>query len=363
MASQAGTTTSTNQHWQLEKVSRSRAPVETPAKRAKLGGSEGGGNGGQAAVDAEIEWDHYTQPQLSLRLKTTFAASHSGSSSTSRAVQHVQSMLLSVSFDPLYREPNRAKQHITLDLLDLVSFSSPAIRAATPKNQLPLKAVYKDAVLGLRYISLEGHEPQFKRLQVKFLSQEERERFVEAVGALVPSKPAVEPAKRRSKAGSKVPTPRKNQQDAPSQPPFQPPPSSAMLTSDHPIPSTSPFKLPSISRQPLPPVILPPPPPLPATPRTHARPAASSPAKPVSTPRVSSAPPTRSLPRNLTTLLPNLASSTQPFPPASPASPTLTPAQQLEQLTPVEFDELLQQSLLEEGFEELLARVQATLTG
>ncbi|BGP18110.1 hypothetical protein JCM10213_004213 [Rhodosporidiobolus nylandii] len=363
MASQTSTTTTTNQHWQLEKVSRSRVPVEAPAKRAKLGGGEEGGKGGQAAMDAEIEWDHYTQPQLSLRLKTTFAASHSGSSSTGGGVHHVQSMTLSVSFDPLYREPNRAKQHITLDLLDLVSFSSPAIRAATPKDQLPLKAVYKDAVLGLRYISLEGHEPQFKRLQVKFLSQEERERFVEAVGALVPSKPAVEPVKPKSKAGSKAPTPRKKKQDAPSQQPFQQPPSSAMLTSDHPMSSASPFKLPSASRQSLPPVILPPLPPIPATPRGQARPAASSPAKPVSTPRVSLAAHTRSLPRHLTTLLPNLASSTQPFPPASPASPTLTPAQQLQKLTPVEFDELLQEVLLEEGFEELLARVQATLTG
>jgi hypothetical protein len=113
--------------------------------------------------------ENSTQPQLSLRLRTTFSSSSSSSNS-----QHVLSMLLSVSFDPLFREANRAKQHLTLDLLDLASFSSPALKIATPKDQPPLEAVYKYAVVGVRYLSLEGEEATFKRLQVKFTSVDER---------------------------------------------------------------------------------------------------------------------------------------------------------------------------------------------
>ncbi|GAA5866894.1 hypothetical protein JCM8547_003909 [Rhodosporidiobolus lusitaniae] len=182
-----------------------------------------GGRGGKSergGGEAEVEWDHYLQPQLSLRLKTTLSSSPSSGLSTS--LPHVQSMLLAVSLDPLFREPNRSReggqQNLTLDLLDLASFSSSAIRAATPKDQLPLKAVYKDAVLGLRYLSLDGGEGTFKRLQVKFTSVEERERFVEAVRAFVPVKPAVESTtvktSGKSKSSSKTTTSRETKQAA-----------------------------------------------------------------------------------------------------------------------------------------------------
>ncbi|GAA6031418.1 hypothetical protein JCM8097_005651 [Rhodosporidiobolus ruineniae] len=386
MAAQTHTTTTTNQHWLLEKYSRSRTPVETPTKRIKM--SEGGGASGanQGVGEEALEWDHYTQPQLSLRLKTTFSSA-SSSSSSSHSLQHVQSMVLSISFDPLYREPNRAKQHLTLDSLDLASFSSPAIRDATPRDQLPLKAVYKDAVLGLRYIALDeddaggGEGARFKRLQVKFVSQDERERFVEAVQAFVPSKPAVElsPAKSaggkgKSKVGggaSKTATPRKKKQTT-SSPSKQKQPQLPTVLPPLPTPfSTAALLSSAVTNAFLPP---PQPQPQPHPTSSFSRLATSSryndplvpilQAEPAAFSRSSTtAPPTQRLPPSLSTLLPNLASSSQALFTPVPSLPTLTPSQQLAQLTPPEFDKLLQEALLEEGFEELVARVQATLRG
>ncbi|GAA6014297.1 hypothetical protein JCM10207_005412 [Rhodosporidiobolus poonsookiae] len=355
MSSDTGTTTTTNQHWLLDKYSQSRAPTEPPAKRAKLGQGGRTNNGDGAAGDDAIEWDHYTQPQLSLRLQTTFSASSSSSSSSSI----VQSMLLFISFDPLFREATRNKQHLTLELLDLTSFSSPAIRAATPSDQLPLKAVYKDAVLGLRYVSLDAQPPRFKRLQVKFVSTEERERFVEAVGLFVPSKPAVDATSQaKGKTSSKTSTPRRKKQ-----PPFSqglsaaPSPSHSVL----PLAANQSFATPQrVSELPYTYDF---PSPLPAfstAPQATASPSALAPSFPLR--RSSSVLPSASIPPSLSALLPNLASSaSQPPPP--PPLPSLTASQQLAQLAPADFDQLLQDALLEEGFEALVQRVQATLLG
>ncbi|GAA5909089.1 hypothetical protein JCM6882_001185 [Rhodosporidiobolus microsporus] len=365
MACAAPTTTTTTQHWQLEKYSRSRAPFEPSAKRSKLDDGGRGGHGGEGDKEDGVEWDHYTQPQLSLKLQTTFSPSSSSGSSSS-SLQHVQSMLLSISFDPLFRDHHRAKQHLTLDLLDLAAFSSPAVQAATPKDQLPLKTVYKDAVLGLRYISLdgEGGRGQFKRLQVKFVSQDERERFLAAVGAFVPSKPAVEagttPSKPRSKVSSKTPTPSKKrapeqQQQAISK--AMPRASSSAAQYPHTPNSSTHPQLPS-------PAVLNSASSTPARRPPSAQPSGypALPNYPSTTafapvPPATAAPPSL-LPPRLSTLLPSLSSSSQ-----RPPSPALTASQQLAQLSPADFGTLLQEVLLEDGFEDLVAAVQEVLKG
>jgi hypothetical protein len=276
-------------------------------------------------------------------------------------------MFLSISFDPLFREANRAKQHLTLDLLDLASFSSPAIRAATPKDQMPFKAVYKDAVMGIRYLFLEreGGGTAFKRLRVKFTSVEERKRFVEAVGAFVPSKPAVEPVKAKSTpakkggggrgAGQKstITTPKKGKKQqqldlsSATLPPL--PTDSTVLPSSSiavQVPSTSPQKKA-------------------ATPaRDHALPFSAQPAPQPSASTSARHVPSDThsiLPRNLTSLLPNLSSATQALP--LPLVSTLTPSELLNQLPPVELETLMEEVLLEEGFEELVRRVQEMVRG
>ncbi|GAA5851641.1 hypothetical protein JCM9279_002526 [Rhodotorula babjevae] len=360
------TTTTTTQHWLLTKYSRSRSLLDA-APRPSIGPSTttAGTAAGQGSDD-NIQWDHYSQPQLALRLETTFASS-SSSSTPSSASLHPLRMVLSVTFDPLFRDPDRGgtQQPLLLDSLDLTSFSSREIRAATPSDQLPLKAVYRDAVLGLRYLSLSSparsapNRPQveFRRLQAKFALALERERFVEAVGALVPAKPAAEaepvpaappsvapPAAKKLKVGpppppssakpvkaaaKKAATPRSRKKQ---------PAKKAQRTSPAPAPSSNDGNSPpgvSTAHVPLP-ADSPAPPSRPHPPHLVPHPSSS-------TPR---------LPPTLSTLLPNLATAS-----------TSTASQLLAALPPHEFTQLLQDALLEDGFEALVERVQSTLMG
>ncbi|GAA5912440.1 hypothetical protein JCM5296_004394 [Sporobolomyces johnsonii] len=353
------TTTTTTQQWLLEKYSRSRTPQEPSPKRQKLGEMRGGEGGKHGEGDAEeIEWDHFTQPQLSLRLETTFASS-TGSSESFRA----EEMVLSVSFDPLYTESARPlQQHLLLDSLDLMSFSSPSIQAVTPSGQLPLKAVYRDSVVGLRYIHVslgDSHSGQrfqseFKRLQAKFASTSERERFIQAVATQVPAKPAVESSKGSqtvSQTSSKKPAQPKKRSTPqhPSQAYAQPPTrhrnnatiplQPTLLGSDHPSAS---LRLNAIGS---------------TLNRSRLSAQAGSTSFAIAGPSSTIDP--SPLPNRLATRLPNLASASAhpPNPAAQSASLTLL------QLSPEDFDSFLQEALLDEGFDELVDRVQATLTG
>ncbi|BGP56732.1 hypothetical protein JCM8202_004496 [Rhodotorula sphaerocarpa] len=236
---EGSTTTTVTQLWELDKYSRSRPRSPAP------------GRSGSPAAD-RIEWDHYAQPRLVLRLEATY---HSAAAALSLSLPPAR-LLLTVTYDPLYRDrdrdrstaapasvdrpsdphgrhsaqsgagssstnSNHSHSHshssasaLVLDAIDLAAFSTPQIRAATPADQLPLKAVYRDAILGLRYLvlpmrstfdpapssqldrarELNADKGEFRRVQAKFASVRERERFVEAIRGIVPVKPAAEPA-------------------------------------------------------------------------------------------------------------------------------------------------------------------------
>ncbi|GAA5935596.1 hypothetical protein JCM3775_003363 [Rhodotorula graminis] len=362
------TTTTTTQHWLLAKYSRSRSLLDTAPSPATAASNNDPRTVAGQGSDDNIQWDHYSQPQLALRLDSTFASSPSSSTPSSTST-HPLRMVLSVTFDPLFRDPDRGgtQQPLLLDSLDLTAFSSRGIRAATPHDQLPLKAVYRDAVLGLRYLSLSTHarsapnrpQVEFRRLQAKFTSTAERERFVDAVGALVPAKPAVEaepapvaapvpppkakklkvgppspeatkatkPAKPTTKKNATTPRSRKKQPVKKVQPasPSPPPPPPHPHEGDSPPAFSTAHGPPTTAATPLPP----------------SRPHFVQPAH--STPR---------LPATLSTLLPNLATAS-----------TSTASQLLAALAPHDFEQLLQDALLEDGFEQLVERVQGTLMG
>ncbi|GAA5955727.1 hypothetical protein JCM21900_000900 [Sporobolomyces salmonicolor] len=353
------TTTTTTQQWLLDKYSRSRTRQEPSPKRQKLGEMRGGAGGKHGEGDSEAtEWDHFTQPRLSLRLATTFASSPSSSESF-----RPQAMVLSVSFDPLYTEPTRpCQQHLLLDSLDLMSFSSPSIQAVTPSGQLPLKAVYRDSVIGFRYIhvslgcapSLELPQIEFKRFQAKFASTAERDRFVQAIASQVPTKPVVE----TSKEPKAIPQTLSKKQAQPKQGSNAQRPSQGLsrpgthrrnhaATLLQSMPSTSDYPA-SSSRSNA----------MGSTPH-RSRPAAQTGSTSFATAGPSLAIDPSPFPDRLSTLLPNLASASahRPNPIAQSASLTLL------QLSPEDFDSFLQEALLEEGFDALVDRVQATLTG
>ncbi|KWU42493.1 hypothetical protein RHOSPDRAFT_26918 [Rhodotorula sp. JG-1b] len=192
------TTTIVTHHWQLEKYSRSRSSPQAAA----------------ALPSAPVEWDHYTQPRLALRLEAKYANYPTADSNLVVPDQ----LLLQVTYDPLYRDRTpqaaQAAAPLLLDSIDLASFSNPDLTHATPKGQLPLKAVYRDAVLGLRYL-VAWPATEFRRMQAKFTLTAERERFVDAIRVLVPVKPAAESATATAAAAANPTTQLAANDDAP----------------------------------------------------------------------------------------------------------------------------------------------------
>lgn len=137
------------------------------------------------------------QPQLHVHLETATQSSQAGPS------RHRQttSMMLTLSFAPTPAAPD---QRITLDTVDLVRFSQPFARAST---DLPLKAVHRGAVVGLRFVDLSpgaSTPPAWKRMQVKFPEPADAARFLRAIDPFCPSAPAT--TKPKPDASSVTPT-------------------------------------------------------------------------------------------------------------------------------------------------------------
>ncbi|ORY40077.1 hypothetical protein BCR35DRAFT_336511 [Leucosporidium creatinivorum] len=130
----------------------------------------------------------------------------------------LQNMNFNIIYDALASShpdfPSPPNQQISLLSLDLSSFSSSAIAACTPEGQLSLKAVYKGTVLGLRWLHVPPEErakgryaqTEWKRVQVKFVSVEEGQRFVDAVKGVCP----VKLADGATDGGQQPPSPKKS---------------------------------------------------------------------------------------------------------------------------------------------------------
>ncbi|KAF4620534.1 hypothetical protein D9613_000477 [Agrocybe pediades] len=75
--------------------------------------------------------------------------------------------------------------------LDLLSFS-PLTSAPSQKTSaegLPLKVVYRDAVVGIRYLhSRENNVPVYRRMQISFQSTQEASEFIEIIKPICPCK-------------------------------------------------------------------------------------------------------------------------------------------------------------------------------
>lgn len=239
----------------------------------------------------------------------------------------------SLSVPPPYsmNQPVPFQQHpqpqLILEALNLTSFStSPEIQSLTPSNQLPLKAIFKNTLVGFKYINIstssnkknEEKEVAFKRFQARFRNAEETLRFVRAIESVCPVSPVAEEKEKSNEAGSQIRNVAGGGGGGSLRvvgPGFSSPASATFG------PPTSP----SIR----------PPPPQPPTPSRHA------------------------------TLFPNLTASLHPST-ATPGSESTTAApitsRLLVDLGEKEFGKLLGQVLEEEGFEALVNRVQMAVS-
>ncbi|KIJ15017.1 hypothetical protein PAXINDRAFT_99798 [Paxillus involutus ATCC 200175] len=140
--------------------------------------------GGQTQV--ESDWQHFTNPVMTLFLDVK--------KSPSRELVSVRVRIL-WSMDIESNDMHADRREVVFEDLELLAFSSlPAYRASTAQSDqsLPLKAVYRDAVVGIRYLHprtiQSGCQPTYRRFQITFSNALSASQFIDAVSPVCPCK-------------------------------------------------------------------------------------------------------------------------------------------------------------------------------
>ncbi|KIJ68142.1 hypothetical protein HYDPIDRAFT_173798 [Hydnomerulius pinastri MD-312] len=146
----------------------------------------------QSQPSAESDWQHFTNPVL--RLFLDVKKSPSGDLVSMRL-----RILWNIDVDS--SDMNIDQREVIFEDLELLSFSSlPTFRAQTtpPDQGLPLKAVYRDAVVGIRYLHPRtvppGCQPLYRRFQITFGNISAASQFVDAIRSVCPCKANPQPS-------------------------------------------------------------------------------------------------------------------------------------------------------------------------
>ncbi|KAJ3999648.1 hypothetical protein F5050DRAFT_1564688 [Lentinula boryana] len=130
----------------------------------------------KSVQDTNSEWQHYTKPTLKLILDVK----------KSLTSGELESVFLRIiwSMEDSYAQD---QSELTFENFDLLSFSSLRARQ-TDRGQggLPLKAVYRDSVVGIRYISASNGT--FRRFQITFSSPTDASQFIDSISSVCPCK-------------------------------------------------------------------------------------------------------------------------------------------------------------------------------
>ncbi|KAI6104043.1 hypothetical protein EDD16DRAFT_1492858 [Pisolithus croceorrhizus] len=150
-----------------------------------------GGSATHSQLAAENEWQHFTNPVMKLLLEVKKSPS-SGEllSLRLRILWCIDMQAVDTQVD---------QREVVFEDLELLSFSSlSASRAPNGSEQgLPLRAVYRDAVVGIRYLHPKtvppGCQPVYRRFQVTFGSILEASQFIDTIKPICPCKPNAQP--------------------------------------------------------------------------------------------------------------------------------------------------------------------------
>ncbi|KAF9220303.1 hypothetical protein BS17DRAFT_882493 [Gyrodon lividus] len=139
---------------------------------------------GQTPV--ESDWQHFTNPVMRLLLDVK--------KSPSRELVSVRARIL-WNMDLESNDMHTDRREVVFEDLELLSFSSlPIYRASTAHSDqnLPLKAVYRDAVVGIRYLHPKtvhpGCQPTYRRFQITFANALSASQFIDAIRSVCPCK-------------------------------------------------------------------------------------------------------------------------------------------------------------------------------
>ncbi|KAL4078394.1 hypothetical protein V8B97DRAFT_1865892 [Scleroderma yunnanense] len=138
----------------------------------------------------ENEWQHFTNPVVRLHLDAKKSPSGELISLRLRIVWSIEMQGNDVNAD--HRE-------VVFEDLELLSFSSlPTLRVPNNSDQgLPLKAVYRDTVVGIRYLHpksiLPGSPPAYRRFQITFTNLLGASQFIDTIKPVCPCKANPQP--------------------------------------------------------------------------------------------------------------------------------------------------------------------------
>ncbi|KAH7888700.1 hypothetical protein F5I97DRAFT_1935173 [Phlebopus sp. FC_14] len=140
----------------------------------------------QPSCEAASEWQHFTNPVMRLLLDAKKEPSAKLVSMRLRILWNIDASGNGMDTD---------QREVVFEDLELLSFSSlPTFRSQTtqPDQGLPLKAVYRDAVVGIRYLHpktvLPGCQPAYRRFQITFSSPSGASQFIDAIRPICPCK-------------------------------------------------------------------------------------------------------------------------------------------------------------------------------
>ncbi|KAK0225866.1 hypothetical protein IW262DRAFT_1457121 [Armillaria fumosa] len=140
-------------------------------------------------TSAGSEWQHFTNPTIRLVLD---AKNASGGDLESVRLRIIWTM---DNGDPM---DSTAGSQILFENLDLLSFSSLPFRQHQRQSQgLPLKAVYRELVVGIRYLHPREYSanPTYRRFQITFTSAASVSQFINAIRTVCPCKANSAPAR------------------------------------------------------------------------------------------------------------------------------------------------------------------------
>ncbi|KAG1799742.1 uncharacterized protein HD556DRAFT_1231134 [Suillus plorans] len=139
-------------------------------------------NSQNPATDAE--WQHFVHPVINLYLDAKKSSAGDLVSVRFRVVWNFDSNTNSLGVD---------QREIILEDLDLLSFSSISnsrTNSGQPDHGLPLRAVYRDAVVGIRYLHSKTadstSQPVYRRIQITFTTATSAAQFIDAVRPVCP---------------------------------------------------------------------------------------------------------------------------------------------------------------------------------
>ncbi|KIK09964.1 hypothetical protein K443DRAFT_306378 [Laccaria amethystina LaAM-08-1] len=132
--------------------------------------------------DISSEWQHFTNPLISLILDIKKSSDN-----------ELESMRLRILWRINHDGPEDGLNNteVVFEDIDLLSFSALGSRVPQKQNSqgFPLKAVYRDTLVGIRYMHPRDQiPPTFRRFQVSFLSPSLVSEFINTIQTVCPCK-------------------------------------------------------------------------------------------------------------------------------------------------------------------------------